>query len=499
MEVALKLDPISPIALYRQIYDGLRDGIIGGRFEAGTKLPASRALAASLGVSRITVTECYERLISEGYLEPRRGSGTFVCSRLPEGDMYATNSAVTLDPPIESNVPKRLSRYGEILNAPLRPPVPPEIIRLDSHGPDVVSFPIKLWTRLWVRRMQEGDTNTSLLQYTQEWSGSTDLRIAVAHYLRMSRAVVCDPSQIIITSGSQQALYFAARIFLDQSDYVAMEAPGYRFAGRIFSSQGATVLPIPVDRHGMQISQLKKHSDKAIKLVYVTPSHQYPRGVSLSVTRRMELLAWARQAGALILEDDYDSEYRYNERPLPSIQGMVPDAPVLYVGTFSKLLFPTLRLGYLVVPPGFQNMFTGAKLLCDFQSSSIDQRILTDFLTEGHLEPYVRKMRIIYGNRRALLVESLQKHFGHKVTVYGDNAGMHFMADFEIELSEQDAFDRAVAVGVRVERLYWPAGSEIQRPGHVQFVFTFAALSENDLALAAERLARAFLSDNLRR
>lgn len=492
MEVALKLDPVSPIALYRQIYDGLRDGIIGGRFEAGTKLPASRALATSLGVSRITVTECYERLISEGYLETRRGSGTFVSIRLPEWDMYATNSNVALVPHIESDVPKRLSRYGELLNTPLRPPVPPEIIRLDSHGPDVASFPIKLWTRLLVRRMQEGAL--SLLQYTQEWSGSTDLKIAVAHYLRMSRAVVCDPSQIIITSGSQQALYFTARIFLDRSDYVAMEAPGYRFAGRIFSSQEATVLPIPVDGNGMQISQLKRHSDKAIKLVYVTPSHQYPRGVSLSISRRMELLAWAKETGALILEDDYDSEYRYSERPLPSIQGMVPDAPVLYVGTFSKLLFPTLRLGYLVVPPGFQNMFTGAKLLCDFQSSSIDQRILTDFLTEGHLEPYVRKMRIIYGNRRALLVESLQKHFGRKVTVYGDNAGMHLLADFEIELCEQDAFERALAAGVRVERLYWPASSEILRPGHVQFVFTFAAVSENDLALAAERLARVFLT-----
>jgi GntR family transcriptional regulator / MocR family aminotransferase len=492
MEVALKLDPISPIALYRQIYDGLRDGIIGGRFEAGTKLPASRALATSLGVSRITVTECYERLISEGYLETRRGSGTFVSTRLPEWDMYATNSTVALVPQVESDVPKRLSRYGEFLDAPLRPPVPPEIIRLDSHGPDVAAFPIKLWTRLLVRRMQEGAL--SLLQYTQEWGGSTDLKIAVAHYLRVSRAVVCEPSQIIITSGSQQALYFAARIFLDPSDYAAMEAPGYRFAGRIFSSQGATVLPIPVDRNGMQISQLKKHNDKAIKLVYVTPSHQYPRGVSLSVSRRMELLTWAKETGALILEDDYDSEYRYNERPLPSIQGMVPDAPVLYVGTFSKLLFPTLRLGYLVVPPGFQNMFTGAKLLCDFQSSSIDQRILTDFLTEGHLEPYVRKMRIIYGNRRAVLVESLQKHFGRKVTVYGDNAGMHFLADFEIELSEQDAFDRAVAAGVRVERLYWPASTELQRPGHVQFVFTFAAVNENDLALAAERLAGAFLT-----
>jgi len=490
MEIALNLDPISPIALYRQIYDGLRNGILGGRFEPGIKLPASRALAASLGVSRITVTECYERLISEGYLETRRGSGTFVCASLPEMNLHA--SVITqIDPLPQSHVPIRLSRYGEIIDAPIRSPIPPEIIRLDSHGPDVAAFPRKLWTRLWVRRMQ--DEASSLLQYTQEFNGSTDLRIAVAHYLRMSRAVVCDPSQIIITSGSQQAIYLVARIFLDPSDFVAMETPGYRFAGRIFASQGATILPIPVDQQGMKVSQLKKHSEKTVKLVYVTPSHQYPRGVALSVARRVELLGWAKQTGALIVEDDYDSEYRYNERPLPSIQGMVSDAPVLYVGTFSKLLFPTLRLGYLVVPPAFLNVFTGAKLLCDIQSSSIDQNVLADFLTEGHLEPYIRKMRIIYGNRRAILVQSLQKHFGRRATIYGDHAGMHFLVDFQIDLSEPEAFERALTAGVRLERVYWPACSEVERRGYVQFVFTFAARGEDELALAAEKLARAFL------
>jgi GntR family transcriptional regulator / MocR family aminotransferase len=492
MEVALALNSNSPIALYRQIYDGLRDGIISGRFELGTQLPASRALAASLGVSRITVTECYDRLVSEGYLETRRGSGTFVCTRLPERDLYATSAAIDHEAGGQRDVPMRLSRYGTIINAPILPPTPPEIIRLDRHGPDVSAFPKKLWTRLWTRRMQE--ECSKLLQYTQEFNGSLDLRVAVAQYLRKSRAVVCDPSQIVIVSGSQQAIYLAARIFLDESDFVAIESPGYRFAGRIFASQGATLLPIPVDKDGMQITELKKYRDKSPKLVYITPSHQYPRGVSLSIPRRMDLLAWAQDVGSLILEDDYDSEYRYNERPLPSIQGMVPDAPVLYVGTFSKLLFPTLRLGYLVVPPAFQDVFTGAKLLCDLQSSSMDQRVLADFLQEGHLEPYVRKMRIIYGRRRALLIESLRSHFGRKVTAYGDEAGMHFLVDFQTSLSEEDAFNRALAAGVRLERLYWPADSMIKRAGHVRFVIAFAALSECDIVLAAERLAHAFLS-----
>jgi GntR family transcriptional regulator / MocR family aminotransferase len=492
MEVALILDSNSPIALYRQIYDGLRDGIVGGRFEAGTKLPASRALAVSLGVSRITVTECYERLVSEGYLEPRRGSGTFVCSHLPETDLYTDSAESNSDQLTSSKMPIRLSRYGEIIKAPIRPPIPREIIRLDQHGPDVTAFPQKLWARLWVRRMQT--ESRRLLQYTEEFNGSTDLRIVVAQYLRRSRAVVCDPSQIIIVSGSQQAIYLTARIFLNRLDFVAVESPGYRFAGRIFASQGATLLPIPVDQRGMKVALLNKHRDKSPKLVYVTPSHQYPRGVTLSLSRRLSLLKWARDVGALILEDDYDSEYRYNERPFPSIQGMIPDAPVLYVATFSKLLFPSLRLGYIVVPPIFQEVYTGAKLLCDIQSSSIDQCVLTDFLKEGHLEPYVRKMRMIYGVRRALLIESLRKHFGPKVTIYGDEAGMHFVADFKISLSEPEAFERALALGVRLERLYWPNGVAIERSGHVQFAFAFASLSESDVVLAAERIAHAFLS-----
>jgi GntR family transcriptional regulator/MocR family aminotransferase len=489
MEVALALDHSSPVALYRQIYDGLRDGIISGRFESGTKLPASRALASSLGVSRITVTECYDRLVSEGYLETLRSSGTFVCTRLPEQDLYASGTAVDNETRGQRNVPMRLSRYGAIINSPIAQPASPQIIRLDRHGPDVQAFPKKLWTRLWVRRMQE--ESSRLLQYTQEFSGNTDLRVAVAQYLQKSRAVVCDPSQIVIVNGSQQAIYLTARVLLDESDFVAIESPGYRFASRIFASQGATLLPIPVDRNGMQIAQLKKHRDKAPKLIYITPSHQYPRGVALSVARRVDLLAWAQDVGSLILEDDYDSEYRYNERPLPSIQGRVQDAPVLYVGTFSKLLFPTLRLGYLVVPPAFHDVFTAAKLLSDFQSSSIDQCVLADFLNEGHLEPYVRKMRIIYGRRRALLVESLRNNFGNRVKIYGDEAGMHFVADFQTGLSETDAFNRILAAGVRVERLYWPGGSAVESAGHVRFVLAFAAIHEKNIVLAAERIGQA--------
>jgi GntR family transcriptional regulator / MocR family aminotransferase len=491
MDIALSLDPESPLALYRQIYDGLREGILTGRFEAGSRLPATRSLAVSLGVSRITVTECYDRLISEGYLETRQGSGTFVCARLPETSMYPiSKDGNEVTPQLQDERVYRLSRYGSTVNLPLLSPVAPNMIRFDLYGTDVATFPKRLWTRLFARRMQEESGN--LLRYTQHYSGQPELRIAIAQYLKQSRAVVCDPSQIVIVSGSQQAISLAARILLDESDYVAMENPGYRLAWRVFSSQGAKILPIPVDEDGIQIAQLRKQADKAPKLVYLTPSHQYPLGVALSVARRIELLEWARETNTPILEDDYDSEFRYSERPLPSIQGMVPNSPVLYTGTFSKLLFPSLRLGYLVVPSALQNAFTTAKLLCDLQSSALDQQVLADFLLDGHLEPYVRKMRIVYGGRRVLLIDCLRKRFGDKVTIRGHDAGLHFVADFKSSLSEDDAFERALQKGVRLERVFWTGGAAEKRPGHIQFVFTFAGLKEEELILAAQRLGDAF-------
>ena len=491
MDIALSLDPKSPLALYRQIYDGLREGILMGRFEAGSRLPATRSLAVSLGVSRITVTECYDRLISEGYLETRQGSGTFVCARLPETSMYPiSKDGNEVTPQLQDERVYRLSRYGSTVNLPLLLPLAPNVIRFDLYGTDVATFPKRLWTRLFARRMQEESGN--LLRYTQHYSGQPELRIAIAQYLKQSRAVVCDPNQIVIVSGSQQAISLAARILLDESDFVAMENPGYRLAWRVFSSQGAKILPIPVDEDGIQISQLRKQADKAPKLVYLTPSHQYPLGVALSVARRIELVEWARETNTPILEDDYDSEFRYSERPLASIQGMAPDGPILYTGTFSKLLFPALRLGYLVVPQALHHAFTTAKLLSDLQSSALDQQVLADFLLEGHLEPYVRKMRIVYGAKRTLLVDCLRQLFGDKVTIRGDDAGLHFVADFKSTLSEDDAFDRALQKGVRLERVFWTAGAAEKRPGHIQFVFTFAGLKEEELILAAQRLADAF-------
>jgi len=489
MDIALDFDPESSTPLYRQLYDSFKAGILDGRFAAGTKLPATRELARSIGVSRITVTECYERLLAEGYIEARRGSGTFVCKRLPELSLFASPSPAAAPETPAANLLPHLSRFGTAVNMLLNRPSIPGIIRLDLHGPDVAHFPRKVWARLIAKRM--GRSGRDLFDYAFDSRGDPALRNALARYLAQARAVLCDPDQILIVSGSQQAISLTARILLNEGDRVAMESPGYYYAGRTFTSQGAEVVPISVDHHGIKVSELQKHKD--IRMVYVTPSHQFPTGAALTLPRRKALLAWARANNALILEDDYDSEFRYRERPLPALQGIEPDAPVIYSGSFSKLLFPSLRLGYLVIPKQLYLPFRTAKVLADLQSSTFHQHILADFLIEGHLESHLRRMRTLYDKRRSILVRVLREHFGSKVTIFGDEAGMYLLARFRTNLTEQEAWERAHDAGVRTDRLYWPPGASETQHGYVRLVFAYATVSEKELQVAGRRLARAFL------
>ena len=242
----------------------------------------------------------------------------------------------------------------------------------------------------------------------------------------------------------------------------------------------------------MKVSELKRYGART-KLVYVTPSYQYPTGVSLSSARRGQLLQWARKSHALILEDDYDSEFRYSGIPLPSLQGTVDEAPVLYTGTFSEMLFPSLRLGYVVVPRSMKNAFTSAKLLSDFQCPAFEQAFLADFLNESHLDPYIRRMRTIYSKRRKLFVHALKSHFGSRIKISGDHAGASVMAEFKTRLSEADAYECTFQNGVSLEQLYWPGETPSPKTGRVSFVCAFAGRSDTELPLAAERLARVLL------
>ncbi|MCI0524093.1 MAG: PLP-dependent aminotransferase family protein, partial [Acidobacteria bacterium] len=289
---------------------------------------------------------------------------------------------------------------------------------------------------------------------------------------------------------SQQALDLITKILIDRGDRVALENPGYLGARRAFLAQGAKLLPAPVDESGIMVEKLpaksQAKSKDGVKLVYVTPSHQFPTGATLSLPRRLDLLAWAEKNGAMIVEDDYDSEFRYGSRPIPALQGLSNSDSVIYVGTFSKVLFPALRVGYVVAPPPLARVFARAKWLADRQTPMIEQRVLTDFINEGHLERHLRRMRTLYEKRRQALVRALETHFADRVTILGENAGMHLMIKLRSRLGDEEVVERARGCGVGIvsARLYYLGG--VRRD---EFVLGYAALSERRIQEGIRRLA----------
>jgi GntR family transcriptional regulator/MocR family aminotransferase len=478
MDFIISIDQVD-VPLYRQLYEELRSRILSGKLAPGQKLPSTRSLAKSLGISRATVTQSYEQLLSEGYLQATMGSGTFVCQQLPE----------LLVVPVESTPPKiksiPLSTYGANLaeDGIFRVSEPKLEINFNYGRPALDKFPIKLWRKLLSRHCR---CNLDILDYTTDWMGYQPLRQAIASYLSRSRGVESSAEQIVIVSGSQQGLDFITRLLINRGDYIAVEEPGYLGARRTFLSQGANLFPISVDDSGMIINYLRDISQQ-IKCVYITPSHQFPTGALLSLPRRLELLAWAQSVDAIIIEDDYDSEYRYGERPIPALQGLDRGNSVIYLGTFSKVLFPALRLGYLVLPHHLVNLFARAKWLVDRQSNLLEQYALTDFINEGHLERHIRRMRSLYDKRRQTLVHSLVCHLGQKITILGENAGMHLMVKIDTALSDEEIVQRAalLGVGITAAHHYYLKTS----PGN-QFFLGYAELNEQQIQEGVQRLVK---------
>lgn len=484
MEFAIALDPQSNLPLHRQVYEALRQLILAGKLLPKQRLPSTRALAKSLAISRATVTQSYEQLISEGYLQTISGGGTYVCDFLPEEFLHSKRTLQPNTDCVTDNV--NLSTYGTnlITNAPLYSPRLSLPIEFCYGQPALDAFPLNLWRQLISRHCRQSDR--LMLDYATDSLGYQPLRDAIARYLIQSRAVQCNADQIIIVGGSQQALDLVSRVAIDPGDGIAVEDPGYLGARHVFLSQAAKLYPIPVDSLGMQIEQLYHLSN--IKLVYITPSHQFPTGALLSLARRLELLAWAKQTGGLIIEDDYDSEFRYEGRPIPALQGLDRTNSVLYIGTFSKVLFPSLRIAYLVVPPKLVNVFARAKWLVDRQSPLLEQYVLTDFINEGHLERHIRRMRALYDRRRQALVGTLANYFGDRITICGENAGMHLMVRLFTNLSDRTIIERARAVGVGLvsARQYY-----LKNTCNCEFVLGYADLDEAEIANGVQKLAAA--------
>lgn len=485
MNLALRLDNTSNVPLHQQLYNELRQAILSGRLQCTQKMPSSRALAKALAISRTTVLMSYDQLISEGYLRTVPASGTFVACELPDQLLQSPVPqpvASTPQPRIE------LSSYGATLATAELPvlPDPGNVIYFNYCGkPALDEFPVQVWKRLFSRACSLG---TQMLDYPTDPLGYKLLREAISRYLLQSRAVQCNPDQVIVVSGSQQALDLLARLLLDRGDQIAIEDPGYVEARRVFQAQGAEVVPVPVDEAGIVVEALAT-SARPVKLVYVTPSHQYPTGVVLSLPRRLALLAWAQQSGAMILEDDYDSEFRYDERPIPALQGLTVGDLVIYIGTFSKVLFPSLRVGYIVVPQQLAPVVGQAKWLSDRQSPLLEQHALADFINEGHLESHVRRMRMLYAQRRQTLTQAISQQLGNQATILGDNAGLNMMVQFHTHLSDEEITDRAMQKGVQMRSIRKDC---IKANSRGKFLLGYADLPPEKIEEGVSRLAKVF-------
>ena len=479
-----------PGALYQQLYQSLRGAILAGQLVPGARLPATRALARELGVSRNTVLLAYEQLLAEGYALGQAGSGTYVAASLPDAMLTTAQAAPEVVDASEPARP-RLSAYG--LHVSTHSPIllpgdepRPASVRYDfRYGlPAVEELPHEIWRRLLARRARSASLRS--LRYGPP-EGYGPLREAIADYLRRSRAVVCDPDQIVVVNGSQQALDLAARVLLDPGDRVVLEEPHYLGARQVFLAAGAELLSGPVDNEGLNVKALPSAGADA-RLAYVTPSHQFPTGAIMSLARRLALLAWAEQNEAYVIEDDYDSEYRYEGRPVEAVQGLDRSGRVIYVGTFSKVLFPALRLGYVVLPRPLIQPFLAAKWLTDRHTSTLEQEMLTDFICEGHFERHLRRSRTRNAARRAALLEALNTHLGSRISIAGSNAGIHLLVWLhDAGLEQDDLIEKAAQAGVG---LYPVSPYYVTPPSSPGLLLGYAAMTEVEIRDGIERLAK---------
>lgn len=459
MDFLLNLDEHGT-PLYRQIYGQLRLAILSGRFRPGDRLPSTRALAATLDVARITVEQGYELLAAEGYLESRPGSGRFVAHPLPDDMLVATQPEEPKAIPLRGGafatsawaqrlgLASRANEHPAGLADPYSLPGAPLQFDFRPGAPSREAFPASLWRRLLARQWRKEDSD--LLAYGDA-AGYRPLREAIAAYLRRARGVQCDAEQVVITGGTTQAVDLLTRLTVDAGDLAIVEDPGFPSARALMSAYGACILPIPVDEHGLCVEALPAPERvRNVRLVYVTPSHQYPLGGTMPLPRRLALLHWAAEAGAVLVEDDYDSEFRYSGRPVMALQGLDPRGRVVYIGTFSKVLSPGLRIGYVVLPPRLLEPFIAAKRLADRHTPALEQRALADFIAEGHFERHLRRLRTLYRDRQHVLVEALQRELGSLVCVEPAAAGMHLVVRLAPALDEDRVAAAAAAASVGV-------------------------------------------------
>ncbi|WP_339527266.1 MocR-like pyridoxine biosynthesis transcription factor PdxR [Pseudomonas sp. EA_35y_Pfl2_R111] len=470
--------------LARQLYQALRERILDGRLQRRTRLPASRDLASLLGISRNTVTRAFDQLYAEGYIEGRIGAGTYVAEL-----SGATRPAPTAVTPAQPSVSPQSAALQLLQSHHLNPPLSgaPRAFRVGVPAFDL--FPFETWARLSARFWRK--PSPARLGYGDP-AGDLQLRELIAAYLRNSRGLHCDPAQIVVTNGAQQAISLCAQLLVTPGARVAVENPGYRAAGHALAIAGAQLCGVAVDGEGLDTAALAQV--EGCRLVYLTPSHQYPTGVTLSLARRLELLGWAERNDGLIIEDDYDGEYRYSGTPLAPLAALDRQGRVLYVGTFCKIAFPALRLGYLVLPPALAEAFAQRRAL-DMRHSEIGtQAVMAEFIAAGHFQRHIRRMRTAARNRRDALLAGWPADVPGCAPLPVVEAGLHLCVRVASLARERELISAAAGVGVEMTALssYWLPGSATPEDQRAGLVLGFAAVPEAQIEQALAALRRAW-------
>ncbi len=458
--------------LGQQVYEQLKALILSGQLPADTKLPPTRKLAVLLGISRITVKAAYDKLTVEGYAVALQGSGTFVANLpLP-------------DPTLKGQIPsfslwarRTQASFQQTNNQSKKVEIDFGFGRIFPH-----QFPYDIWRKLLSRYLSTDDT---LLERYGSAAGFAPLRQVLADYLLRIRGIHCQPQQIVIVNGVQQAVDIIARLFIEEGDEVVVESPGYVEAFRLFEAYGARFRPISVDYEGLPVEQLGHYP--GVKLAYVTPANQFPNGGTMPLPRRLELLSWAKSNNAFVLEDDYDSHLRYDGRHVEALQTLDTDGRIIYLGTFSKVLFPALRLAYVVLPPSLIDSFLRTKWLVDRGSPTLMQAAIADFILEGHFERHLKRLRVIYGERRSLLTAALDQYLPG-LSYSQTKAGIHILLRLPDYVDEMAVIKSAEALGLGV----YPASPYAMiEPARPAVLLSYSSIAPHQIEPGIQRLKQA--------
>jgi GntR family transcriptional regulator/MocR family aminotransferase len=472
------IDRDSEVPLAVQLYDELRQAIVSGQLRRGARIPSTRALAADLEISRNTVAAAYDYLLGEGYIQSRSGAGSVVSSALPEDHLSSDPGDALSDGTNDNHLALRgvVLAEGADHVSPYEPPRPFVV-----GTPDVSEFPFDVWSRLLLKHWR---SPLMRMVCSVDAAGYLKLREAITHYVGAARGLRCTPERVFVVSGSRQGLDMAVRLLVDRNDEVLMEDPGYPGARSAFEGAGARLYPLDIDEEGARVPDGRVKA----KMAFLTPSHQYPLGMTMSLERRKKWLAWAESNSAWIIEDDFDSEFRYAGRPEPAMQGLDQSGRVIYLGTFSKTLLPSLRLGFVVLPECLVQPFRRARAVIDGFPPILEQAVLAEFIHDGHFGRHVRRMRMLYDERRLTLETEFAREMQGIIALDPCDTGIHVVGWLADGITEQDTIKAAAASGFHLRGLQPCRIRPAQRQG---LLLGFAAAQPEELRRSVRILAPA--------